>query len=147
MRQERRNLTVFIAVSLVMFGAAALAQFPNLGVVSSISSADFIPVDQAVPTSVSKNGRQTNQVPIGTLAASTMFAGSDEIVAITGANTFAPLAHTPVGTVELWINGKKETSVGVSPAFSVSGAQMSWNAANAGYSISTANVAEARYPY
>lgn len=53
-----------------------------------------------------------------------------------------PSAPSAANRVILYVNGKTEFSTGSAPAFSHSGVSLTWNAANAGYSIDPARSPE-----
>ena len=58
-------------------------------------------------------------------------------IAVTGANTLAALPSTCSGICILFVNDGAYASSAVSPAFTVSGTTLSWNATNAGFSLAT----------
>jgi hypothetical protein len=63
-----------------------------------------------------------------------------ELLTVTATNTLAALAKTPSvpATVRLYVNGQIITSLGgASAKFSISGKTITWNATNAGYSLTT----------
>lgn len=71
-----------------------------------------------------------------------------EILTVTAVNTITSLSNTPVNTqtVRLFVNGKMEHPLGVSPDFTISnGVNITWNQANAGYSLSTTDEVIAMY--
>lgn len=69
----------------------------------------------------------------------------NEKVTVTGTNTLANLAYTPIAnSVALYVNGKAETE-GVSEAFTRSGKVLTWSAANAEYTLETTDDVTAHY--
>lgn len=62
-----------------------------------------------------------------------------EVLNVTALNTISNLSNAPTaaGNVILYVNTKPEFAVGALPSFSVSGQAITWNAANAGYSVTT----------
>lgn len=66
-------------------------------------------------------------------------------VAVTAPNVLAALPSTCSGICILFVNGVALASVGGSPPFTVSGAALTWNAANAGYALATTDSVFAFY--
>ena len=62
-----------------------------------------------------------------------------EAVAVLGTNSLSTLANIPVSPTKtiLVVNGHEEYYLGASPSFTISGATITWNASNAGYSVET----------
>jgi hypothetical protein len=63
----------------------------------------------------------------------------NEKLAVTSTNTVAALSATPayVSRTKLIVNGKVETPLGASPAFTISGTTLTWSPVNAGYTLET----------
>jgi hypothetical protein len=71
-----------------------------------------------------------------------------EQLTVTGTNALSNTTHTPNGIfTELIVNAATYLPTGSSPAFSVSGQTISWNATNAGFSISPGDTVIAIYTY
>jgi len=70
-----------------------------------------------------------------------------EILTVTGTNIVSNLSQTPNTSypILLIVNGLSEPNVGVNASFSVAGVVITWNAANAGYSLATTDVVYAQY--
>ncbi len=72
-----------------------------------------------------------------------------ELLSVTGLNSITALTTTPTSAtaVKLFINGKLEDPLGGSPSFTISGGvNITWNSANAGYSVDTTDRVVAEYP-
>lgn len=72
-----------------------------------------------------------------------------ELLSVTGLNSITALSTTPTSAtaVKLFINGKLEDPLGGSPSFTISGGvNITWNSANAGYSVDTTDRVVAEYP-
>jgi len=72
----------------------------------------------------------------------------EEILTVTALNTITSLSNTPVNvnTVKLFINGKMEHCLGTSPSFQITGgANITWKADNALYSLATTDEVIASY--
>lgn len=72
---------------------------------------------------------------------------SIEQLSVLGTNSVSSLANIPTYPFRttLIVNGKEEFSLGTTPAFSVSSNIITWNAANAGYSIDALDVVYVKY--
>lgn len=71
-----------------------------------------------------------------------------EPLTVTAPNTLSSTTFAPNGTFTLLVvNGGVYLPVGSSPAFSTSGTNVSWNAANAGFSLATTDSVIAVYNY
>ncbi len=97
-----------------------------------------LPADYAVSTitrNVNLDPKGQNSIPIV------------ESVTVLGTNSMSPLANVPVSPTKtiLVVNGHEEYYLGGSPAFTISGATITWNAGNAGYSIETTDSVFAKY--
>lgn len=72
-----------------------------------------------------------------------------ELLSVSGLNTITALSTTPTSAtaVKLFVNGKLEDPLGGSPSFTISGGvNITWNSANAGYSVDTTDRVVAEYP-
>lgn len=71
-----------------------------------------------------------------------------ESVQVTGVNTLGPLQNLPSGPfVFLTVNGQLFFNGAPTPAFTVVGKALTWNASNAGFSLATTDVVTALYSY
>jgi hypothetical protein len=70
-----------------------------------------------------------------------------EILAVTATNTLANLSSIPAfpTKTKLFINGKTEVPVGVSPPFTISTNTITWNQTNAGYVLETTDYVAVTY--
>jgi hypothetical protein len=68
-----------------------------------------------------------------------------EAIAVTGTNTLADLTKTPIGSMELLINGQALSSVDSPAPFTRSGKALTWSASNAGYALATTDKVVAVY--
>lgn len=66
---------------------------------------------------------------------------------VTSTDTVANLTYQPsiIANVFLFINGKQESTLGITPSFGMSGKQVNWNFANAGYHIATTDLVVVQY--
>lgn len=72
-----------------------------------------------------------------------------ELLSVSGLNSITALTTTPTSAtaVKLFVNGKLEDPLGGSPSFTISGGvNITWNSANAGYSVDTTDRVVAEYP-
>jgi hypothetical protein len=68
-----------------------------------------------------------------------------EVITVTGQNTLNPLSFLPIpNTVQLYVNGHEEDSL-AGGAFTVSGVNLTWVPANAGYNVQTTDRVVAVY--
>lgn len=105
-----------------------------------VYSFDFntLPSDFAVSSmtrNVNQDAKGQNAVPI------------IEQLTVTATNVVSVLSNIPSAPTKtiLVVNGKEEYYLGGSPAFSLSGATVTWNASNAGYSLETTDKVHAKY--
>lgn len=91
---------------------------------------------------VSAITRNVNQDPKGQNAVQII-----EQLTVTATNIVSVLSNIPTAPNKtiLVVNGKEEYYLGVNPAFSLSGATVTWNAINAGYSLETTDIVYAKY--
>lgn len=109
----------------------------------SATNVDFYPVyrfDAArypVDANVSTTAALIQDDPIVTIGGTTL--NTPVLLTVTATNTLSalPVAPSAANRIFLNVNGKTEHTTGGSPAFSVSGTTVTWNAANAGYSLLT----------
>lgn len=74
----------------------------------------------------------------------TMMVEKLTVVATNSVSVLGNIPSAPTKTI-LSINGKEEYTLGASPAFSLAGATVTWNAGNAGYSLETNDIVYVKY--